>query len=163
MLPVAAVEPPLAAARGLLLWRSKRAAQQAAGSQAEEEKEGQERAGGEHGHAADPCWPSEGHAWCQAPAGAAAGAHGAGRTRGGMGGGLALVAVSRRTVTPRAMPTKHWRSRDPHKHFFVVLLQAKQMADFLAEVLRWDPDSRATAEQMLQHAWLQSVEPLQLS
>jgi hypothetical protein len=44
-----------------------------------------------------------------------------------------------------------------------VLLQAKQLADFLAEVLRWDPDSRASAEQMLQHAWLRSVEPLQLS
>lgn len=55
------------------------------------------------------------------------------------------------------------RHADTNKRCFDVPLQAKQMADFLAEVLRWDPDSRATAEQMLQHAWLQSVEPLQLS
>jgi hypothetical protein len=42
-----------------------------------------------------------------------------------------------------------------------VLPQAQQFAAFLSEVLKWEPDRRATAEQLLQHAWLQSIEPLQ--
>jgi hypothetical protein len=42
-----------------------------------------------------------------------------------------------------------------------VLLQAQQFAAFLSEVLKWEPNRRATAEQLLQHAWLQSIEPLQ--
>jgi serine/threonine protein kinase len=38
------------------------------------------------------------------------------------------------------------------------LLQAKPFADFLSQVLRWEPDSRATAEQLLQHPWLKPNE-----
>jgi hypothetical protein len=40
-------------------------------------------------------------------------------------------------------------------------VQAQQLAGFLSEVLKWEPGSRATAEQMLQHEWLTSIEPLQ--
>lgn len=40
------------------------------------------------------------------------------------------------------------------------LLQAKPFADFLSLVLRWEPESRATAEQLLKHPWLQPTEHL---
>jgi hypothetical protein len=37
----------------------------------------------------------------------------------------------------------------------LLLLQAKGFADFLDEVLRWEPTSRATARDLLEHPWLQ--------
>lgn len=36
-----------------------------------------------------------------------------------------------------------------------VLLQAKPFADFLSEVLCWEPSSRASARDLLEHPWLQ--------
>jgi hypothetical protein len=39
-----------------------------------------------------------------------------------------------------------------------LMLQAKPFADFLLQVLRWEPDSRATAEQLLKHPWLKPDE-----
>jgi len=33
-------------------------------------------------------------------------------------------------------------------------MQARAFADFLTPMLQWEPASRATADQMLQHPWL---------
>jgi hypothetical protein len=37
----------------------------------------------------------------------------------------------------------------------VLVLQAKAFADFLSQVVRWTPESRATAADLLRHPWLQ--------
>jgi serine/threonine protein kinase len=39
----------------------------------------------------------------------------------------------------------------------LMLLQAKPFADFLNEVLCWEPSSRASAKDLLKHPWLQDA------
>lgn len=43
----------------------------------------------------------------------------------------------------------------PSLLLLLLLLQAEEFAGFLSEVLRWTPESRATAADLLKHPWLQ--------